>query len=93
MTGIVVTQVANGMVCRTARESVSRIGFFTNRLLLAGIVFEVGLQILLVYTSTGQTIFGLSPIPMSEWLFLIPFAILLFVAEGGLKMIVRRRGT
>ena len=93
MTGIVVTQVANGMVCRTARENVSRIGFFTNRLLLAGIVFEIGLQILLVYTSTGQMIFGLSPIPLSEWLFLVPFAILLFVAEEGRKMIVRRRAS
>ncbi|HIE31949.1 MAG TPA: cation-transporting P-type ATPase, partial [Methanosarcinales archaeon] len=36
-TAIVITQIANGMVCRTARGAVHRIGFFTNRLLLLGI--------------------------------------------------------
>lgn len=91
MTGIVVTQVANGMVCRTARESVSKIGFFTNRLLLAGIVFEIVLQIILVYTPIGQTLLALAPIPLSEWLFLIPFAILLFAAEEGRKRMLRQR--
>jgi len=89
MTAIVVTQVANGMVCRTAREPVSRIGFFTNRLLLMGIVFEIILQIVLVYTPVGQMLFALAPIPLSVWLFLVPFAILLFMAEEGRKMIVR----
>ena len=91
MTAIVVTQVANGLVCRTSREAVSRIGFFSNRLLLVGIAFELILQAMLVYTPIGNKILNLAPISLSDWLFLVPFALLLFAAEEGRKMIVRRR--
>jgi magnesium-transporting ATPase (P-type) len=91
MTAIVVTQVANGIVCRTSREAVSKIGFFSNRLLLVGIAFELILQAMLVYTPVGNKILNLAPISLSDWLFLVPFALLLFAAEEGRKMIVRRR--
>jgi sodium/potassium-transporting ATPase subunit alpha len=60
-------------------------------LLLAGIVFEIVFHIILVYTPIGQTLLALAPIPLSEWLLLIPFAILLFVAEEGRKRMLRQR--
>lgn len=88
-TAIVITQVANGMVCRTARGSVHRLGFFTNRLLLIGIVAEIALQIFIVYHPIGNAILNTAPIDLSDWMMLLPFAVLLFVAEEARKAVVR----
>ncbi|KAF5414075.1 MAG: Potassium-transporting ATPase ATP-binding subunit [Candidatus Methanogaster sp.] len=88
-TAIVITQVANGMVCRTAREAVHRIGFFTNRLLLIGIIAEITLQIFIVYHPIGNTILNTAPIAISDWLLLLPFTVFLFVAEETRKAVMR----
>ena len=88
-TAIVITQVANAMVCRTAREAVHRIGFFTNRLLLIGIVAEIALQIFIVYHPIGNAILNTAPIDISDWLLLLPFAVFLFVAEEARKAVMR----
>ena len=90
-TAIVITQVANGMVCRTSRESVFKVGLFTNRLLLLGIIVEIALQAFLVYTPMGQAVVNTTAISPFEWLFFVPFALLLFVAEEGRKAIMRKK--
>jgi len=54
--GIVVTQIANGFVCRSAKESVLKLGFFSNRLLLLGIGCEIVLGIGFVYFPPFQSV-------------------------------------
>jgi len=81
LTGIVLTQVANGFVSRSFRESVFSLGFFSNKLLLVGVVVEIALQIFIVYHPVGNSIFSTYPIPLNVWLVLIPFALLLFSVE------------
>lgn len=89
LTAIIVTQVANVFACRSFRESVFSIGFFSNKLIFGGIAFEVLLHIFIVYHPWGNSIFSTYPIQLSTWLVLIPFAFLLFFAEEGRKLIVR----
>ncbi len=91
LTGIVIAQVANVFACRSFRESVFSIGFFSNRLIFAGIVFEIALQLFIVYHPWGNAIFATSPIAAQMWLILIPFAVLLFAAEEARKLIVSHR--
>ncbi|VAX34013.1 Cation-transporting ATPase, partial [hydrothermal vent metagenome] len=81
LTAIVVTQVANVFACRSFRESVFSIGFFSNRLIFAGIAFELLFQLFIVYHPLGNRIFSTRPIPLKMWLVLIPFAVMLFAAE------------
>ncbi len=81
LTAIIVTQVANVFACRSFRESVFSIGLFSNRLIFFGIAAELLLQFFIVYHPWGNKIFSTSPIPISVWLILIPFAVILFVAE------------
>ncbi|MEK6673348.1 MAG: cation-transporting P-type ATPase, partial [Nitrospirota bacterium] len=83
LTAIIVTQVANVFACRSFRESVFSIGFFSNKLIFGGIAFEVLLHIFIVYHPWGSSIFSTYPIQLSTWLVLIPFAFLLFFAEEG----------
>jgi len=86
LTAIIVTQVANVFACRSFRESVFKIGLFSNKLIFIGIAFEILLQIFIVYHPWGNRIFATTPISLNVWLILIPFAILLFTAEETRKL-------
>jgi sodium/potassium-transporting ATPase subunit alpha len=93
LTAVVVTQVANGFVCRSPRQSVFSLGLFTNRLLLVGMLVEVGLQLAIVYSPVGQRIFATAALPLRAWLFAVPFALFLFAADEGRKALARRSRT
>jgi sodium/potassium-transporting ATPase subunit alpha len=86
LTGIVVTQVANVFACRSFRESVFGIGFFSNTYIFFGIAVEILLQLFIVYTDWGNLIFSTAPVPLRIWMFLMPFAVALFAAEELRKM-------
>jgi len=90
LTAIIVTQIANVFACRSFRESVFSIGLFSNRLIFIGIAFEIALQLFIVYHPWGNKIFSTSPIPVTVWLVLIPFAVILFAAEEMRKFLAKR---
>jgi sodium/potassium-transporting ATPase subunit alpha len=90
LTAIIVTQVANVFACRSFRESVFKIGFFSNKLIFIGIAFEILLQIFIVYHPWGNRIFATAPIAANIWLILIPFAMFLFIAEEIRKVFFRQ---
>ncbi len=92
LTAIIVTQVANVFACRSFRESVFSIGFFSNKLIFIGIAFEIALQLFIVYHPWGNKIFSTSPISLNVWLALIPFAFILFSSEEIRKFIARSFG-
>ena len=90
LTAIIVTQMANVFACRSLRESIFTIGWTTNRLIFLGLAVELLLQLFIVYHPWGQAIFSTAPLPLSVWLALIPFALLLLLAEEARKLFVRR---
>jgi sodium/potassium-transporting ATPase subunit alpha len=90
LTAIIVTQIANVFACRSFKESVFRIGIFTNKLIFVGIAFEILLQIFIVYHPLGNKVFATYPIALHIWIILIPFALLLFFTEELRKAIVRK---
>lgn len=87
--GIVMMQIGNVFACRTQSESVFEVGIFSNKLVLWGILTEIILSAFIIYHPWGNKIFSTSPLPLSVWLILIPFAFLLFFAEELRKRIVR----
>jgi sodium/potassium-transporting ATPase subunit alpha len=88
--GIVFAQVANVFSCRSDRLSVTRLGWFTNPLILWGILTELTILALITYTPAGNEIFGTSPLPL--WIFgpLALGALLLLLFEEGRKILVAR---
>jgi len=90
LTAIIVTQIANAFACRSFKESAFKLGIFTNRLIFAGIAFEILLQLFIVYHPWGNKIFSTYPISLNTWLILAPFALFLFFAEEMRKLIMRR---
>jgi len=89
LTAIVISQIGNVFACRTSRESVFAIGFFTNRMIFIGLGFELALQLFIVYHPWGNRIFSTHPISLSIWFAVIPFAFVLFFAEEARKYLVR----
>ncbi len=92
LASIVFAQVGNVFACRTERESVLKAGLLRNRLVLVGIVVELGLLILFMQIPPFQRVFGVSPIHPYGWAVLIVFPCLLLLAEEGRKALVRRLG-
>ncbi len=91
LAGIIVTQIANVFVCRSSSSSVFSLGFFSNRLVLAGITSEIALAIFVIYTPLGNSLFACAPVSMHVWLLLIPFALLLFGTDEARKAYIRSK--
>jgi sodium/potassium-transporting ATPase subunit alpha len=87
--GIVIMQIGTVLACRTEGESVFKMGIFTNSLVLWGILVEIIISALIIYLPIGNRIYSTHPIPMGTWITLIPFALLIFLAEELRKRIVR----
>jgi magnesium-transporting ATPase (P-type) len=90
LTAIVIMQVTNLFLCRSDRESAFRFGLLDNRLILVGIAVELVAILLIDYTAPGQLLLGTWPVPLSAWLFVIPFALGMVILEKIRKWFVRR---
>jgi sodium/potassium-transporting ATPase subunit alpha len=88
--GIVIMQVANVFACRTQKDSVFKVGIFSNRVILWGIAIEILLSFFIIYQAWGNRIFSTAAIPYTIWMILIPFAILLFATAEVRKLITRK---
>jgi sodium/potassium-transporting ATPase subunit alpha len=88
--GIVLAQVANVFACRSDRLSITRLGWFTNPLLVWGIFIELAILTLIAYTPIGNDIFGTAALPL--WIFgpLAFGALILLVAEEARKVLADR---
>jgi magnesium-transporting ATPase (P-type) len=89
--GIVMGQVGASLALRTDRRSVFSVGLFSNRLLLGGIAFELGLFAALIYVPGLNDAFHNHPIGPWHWLFLVIWPFVVFAAEEGRKAVFRRR--
>src|SRR5512139_1529059 len=91
LAAVVATQIGNLFAQRTTRASLFRAGLPANRLLWAGIAVEISLLLAIVYLPPLQRLFGTAGIPLEGWLFILPFAPALLLADEARKAIVRRR--
>ena len=88
--GIIVSQFFNRFAVRSDRESIFRIGLFSNRpLFLAGFV-DVGFAVAVSYVPALQSVFHTAPLRISDWLVLVGFGVLLLVADEARKAWHRR---
>ncbi len=89
LAGIVASQIGNVFACRSEKESVFSVGFFKNRLVLFGMLVEIALILFLTYMPFMQKVFGLAPLGLREWLFLLFFPVIMLLMEEGRKRMAR----
>lgn len=90
LAAIVVAQVVNIFLCRSEQGTLFGENPFSNRMILWGVATEIVLILVIVYTPIGHAIFGTAPLSVTVWLFMLPFALLMLLAEELRKLIVRR---
>jgi sodium/potassium-transporting ATPase subunit alpha len=93
LAAIVSAQLANLFVCRDPLSAAWRLPLRNNPMLLIGIVSELVLLALIVYTPLGQLLFGTAPLAADLWPIFAAAAGTLFVLEEGRKALVRRRAS
>jgi calcium-translocating P-type ATPase len=90
LSAIIAMQVVNVLVCRHPVMSVFSRGHRRNRLIGYGIVFELILLTLIVYTPWGNALFGTAPLEAGVWLFILPFGFGMLLLEELRKALVRQ---
>ena len=92
LSAIVVMQIVNVFLCRSERDPLHQRRFMSNKLILAGVVMEISLIALINYTPWGNAVFGTAPLPLTVWLFIMPFAVGMLALEELRKWFVRAHG-
>jgi calcium-translocating P-type ATPase len=93
LSAIIAMQVVNIFLCRHPVFSAFSRRHRRNRLILYGIIFEISLLLLIVYTPWGNQLFGTAPIGAGVWLFIISLMPLMLLFEELRKVLVRKRVT
>lgn len=91
LAAIVACQTGNVLACRSERESLFRLGMFSNRPIILAIAAELALLLVLIYVLPLSRTFHLAPLQPIHWLLLMTFGPLLLLAEEARKLIVRLR--
>ncbi|MBI5785520.1 MAG: cation-transporting P-type ATPase [Rhodocyclales bacterium] len=88
LAAIVLAQMVNVFVCRHPTLPAWRFSLRGNPLLLLGLAVEAALLLAIVYTPWGQRLFATAPLGFDVWLYMLPFALALGVAEEVRKRLV-----
>jgi magnesium-transporting ATPase (P-type) len=88
LSAVIVMQIVNVFLCRSASRSVWSMRLVGNPLILWGVLLEIALILVIDYTTWGNVIFGTAPISGRVWLFVLPFAAGLLVLEELRKWLV-----
>lgn len=86
---IVVTQIGIVFNCRTERASVFKVGLFSNRMILIGILCELTVFSILIYTPFLQELFNTAPIGVIEWAYLFMWVPVVIMIDELRKAILR----
>jgi Ca2+-transporting ATPase len=78
---IALFQVFNSLNCRSRRLSVFKIGIFSNKWLLLGIVFSVTLQVLVTELSFFQAAFGTISLSLMDWVLVVLVSSSVFIGD------------
>lgn len=90
LASIVFSQIGTGFAVRSNYDSIFKIGFFTNKFYLYGIVYEVSVLILILNLPILKNIFSTSDFDVSFIVYLILIPFILLISEEIRKIIVKR---
>ena len=88
--GIVVAQAGNVLACRTSKQSILKTSLKTNKWIVLGIAAQIGILSLLIYVPFMQHIFTTTGLSLSDWSFLVSFAVIVVLAEEIRKFFSRK---
>ena len=91
LSAIILVQVVNVFLCRSAVRSVFSLRPFENPLIVWGVAFEIALLVAANYWAFANFVLGTHPVPAEVWLLIAPFAVGFLGLEELRKALVRKR--
>lgn len=91
-TTLVLAQMGNALATRSNRDSLFRIGLFSNRLMVGAVMLGFVLQLLLIYVPVFQSVFKTQPLSMQDLFICLIASAVVFVVVELSKLVKRRRG-
>jgi calcium-translocating P-type ATPase len=89
-TAIVFAQIANGLSCRSSRESLWSIGWWDNRYYWGGVAVELALLAVIIFFTPLANIFGTAPFDPIYWWAVLAVTLIVLLLEEGRKGWMRR---
>jgi len=89
LSAIIVMQIVNVFLCRSATRSVFSTGLLGNALIILGVMSEIAILLLINYAPWGNSLLGTAPLGVEVWVFVIPFAAGMFILEELRKWLAR----
>jgi Ca2+-transporting ATPase len=90
-TVLTLAQMGNAMAIRSNRDSLFRIGVFSNRAMLGAVSLTFGLQMAVVYLPSLQRVFHTTALSIGELIACIALSSVVFWAIEAKKLLTRRR--
>ena len=87
---LVAFQWFNALNARSDQQSILKLGFFGNRLLLGGIGLAILLQVMVIYAPPFQRLFGTVPLNVNDWIVIVLVAGSVLVVEEVRKLVAPR---
>jgi magnesium-transporting ATPase (P-type) len=91
LAAIVFSQIGAVFNCRTERQSVFKVGIFSNRQVNIGIICEIIIILLLVNLPLLQSVFHTTSLDVWDWLLLLVWPPLVLFAEETRKAFLRKK--
>ena len=91
LTVLAAFQWFNAWNCRSDSESIFRMNPFSNKYLVWATVTVISLQLLAIYTPIMNAFLKTVPLNFSDWMAIVPIAILIVIVEEIRKLFARRK--
>lgn len=88
---LVISQFANCLCSRSEKDSLFKLGLFSNKYILGALIISLGMLLSIAYLPTANRLWHTAPIDLWGWLFMIGTAIVLFISEEVRKYLLRKR--
>ncbi|MGC9059328.1 MAG: cation-translocating P-type ATPase [Candidatus Aenigmatarchaeota archaeon] len=91
LTVLAVFQWFNAWNCRSDSKSIFKMNPFSNKYLVGATITVISLQLLAIYTPVMNTYLKTVPLNLSDWMVIVPVAILIVVVEEIRKVFYRKK--
>ena len=88
---LTLAQMAHVLAIRSERDSLFKIGFFSNKALVGAVLLTFLLQVAVIYVPTLQRLFKTTPLTAWEFILTLAVSSLIFVAVEVEKLLKRRK--
>ncbi|PRR79593.1 calcium-translocating P-type ATPase, PMCA-type [Clostridium vincentii] len=86
-----VSQLFFSLNMRSTKKSIFTLGLFTNKYLTASVVFGIAIQLVIISVPFLANLFKVYPLSLSDWGFVMMFAIVPLVVNELLKLVIRHK--